>query len=69
MLLGTLFNIIGFGSSIQTLFDKSQEYNNKTLQAAVAHVDKMTANLGGTNILSVNNLSFFFFTLIFIDSD
>lgn len=51
---GTLFNIIGFGSRIETLFDKSQEYNNKTLATAVAAVDKLNANLGGTDILTVN---------------
>eukprot|EP01116_Phalansterium_solitarium_P016045 TRINITY_DN3631_c0_g1_i2.p1 TRINITY_DN3631_c0_g1~~TRINITY_DN3631_c0_g1_i2.p1 ORF type:complete len:453 (+),score=131.21 TRINITY_DN3631_c0_g1_i2:115-1359(+) len=50
---GTLFNIIGFGTNFEKLFKGgSQEYNDKTLQAAVDHVNKLTANLGGTNVLA-----------------
>ena len=49
---GTLFNIFGFGSKFEKLFPESKEYNESTLQTAVQHVEKMTANLGGTNLLS-----------------
>ena len=49
---GTLFNIIGFGSRFEKLFPESKEYNESTLQTATTHVEKMFANLGGTNLLS-----------------
>lgn len=49
---GTLFNIIGFGSSFSSLFKSSVEYNENHLKQAVDHVDKMTANMGGTEILN-----------------
>jgi hypothetical protein len=49
---GTLFNIIGFGSKYEKLFPESKEYNESSLQLAVTHVEKMTANLGGTNLLN-----------------
>jgi uncharacterized protein with von Willebrand factor type A (vWA) domain len=49
---GTLFNIIGFGSKFEKLFPESKEYNENSLQIAVKHCEKMTANLGGTNLLS-----------------
>lgn len=62
---GTLFNIIGFGSRIEKLFPTSQEYNSKTLATAVDTVDKMNANLGGTDILTVSHLLLVFFNLIF----
>ncbi|KAJ3436993.1 von willebrand factor a domain-containing protein 5a [Anaeramoeba flamelloides] len=45
------FNIIGFGSSYKTLFNKSVEYNEESLKKAKDHSSKMEANLGGTNIL------------------
>jgi len=49
---GTLFNIIGFGSNFMTLFPKeSVLYNETTLDTATKYVEKMSANLGGTNIL------------------
>jgi hypothetical protein len=48
---GTLFNIVGFGTSFQKLFPQSKEYNDKTLEIASAHVAKMNADLGGTNIV------------------
>jgi hypothetical protein len=50
---GTLFNIVSFGTNFSSLFpDGSKEYNDKTLQAASEHASKMTANMGGTNILA-----------------
>eukprot|EP00727_Mastigamoeba_balamuthi_P001039 m51a1_g10932 hypothetical protein (841) ;mRNA; f:140423-143884 len=52
MRVGTLFNIIGFGSSHSSLWSTSVEYSDATLQQAVAHVEAMQADLGGTNILA-----------------
>lgn len=49
---GTLFNIIGFGTRFDKLFPESKEYNENSLQIAVQHVEKMSANLGGTNLLN-----------------
>ena len=64
---GTLFNIIGFGkypeipptqmmkflgTKFEKLFPESKEYNDNSLSIAISHVEKMTANLGGTNLLS-----------------
>jgi uncharacterized protein with von Willebrand factor type A (vWA) domain len=48
---GTLFNIVGFGSNFEKLFPTSEVYNDKSLEVASAHVAKMDANLGGTNIV------------------
>eukprot|EP01105_Mastigella_eilhardi_P025760 TRINITY_DN7111_c0_g1_i1.p1 TRINITY_DN7111_c0_g1~~TRINITY_DN7111_c0_g1_i1.p1 ORF type:complete len:835 (+),score=180.17 TRINITY_DN7111_c0_g1_i1:81-2585(+) len=48
---GTLFNIVGFGSSHFKLFDRSVEYNDTNLTVATKHVSKMAADLGGTEIL------------------
>jgi uncharacterized protein with von Willebrand factor type A (vWA) domain len=49
---GTMFNIIGFGTNFSKLFPTSVEYNEKNFATATAHVDKITANMGGTNILT-----------------
>eukprot|EP01087_Luapelamoeba_hula_P017985 TRINITY_DN5729_c1_g2_i1.p1 TRINITY_DN5729_c1_g2~~TRINITY_DN5729_c1_g2_i1.p1 ORF type:complete len:965 (+),score=193.97 TRINITY_DN5729_c1_g2_i1:130-3024(+) len=49
---GTQFNIVGFGNSFEKLFPESVEYDDRSFKAASAHVDSMTANLGGTNIMS-----------------
>ncbi len=48
---GTLFNICGFGSSYESIFPHSLEYNESTLQLASQHVNSLTANMGGTEIL------------------
>ena len=49
---GTLFNIIGFGTNFKKLFEGgSVEYNEKNVAAALEHVNGMTANMGGTDIL------------------
>lgn len=48
---GTLFNIVGFGDNFVKLFPGSKEYNDKTLQIATEHVNKMEANMGGTEIV------------------
>ncbi|KAJ3321656.1 hypothetical protein HDU76_014043 [Blyttiomyces sp. JEL0837] len=46
------FNIVGFGSSYELLFPSSREYNADSLKVAEKHVDKLTADLGGTEIHS-----------------
>ncbi|XP_063427409.1 von Willebrand factor A domain-containing protein 5A-like [Mytilus trossulus] len=50
--VGCLFNIVSFGSNYSFLFDRSQQYNKKSLGAAKHHQNEMMANMGGTNILS-----------------
>ncbi|KAJ3190808.1 hypothetical protein HK101_008351, partial [Irineochytrium annulatum] len=47
---GAFFNIISFGSDHSSLFPKSREYNADSLKIAEKHVDKMDANMGGTEI-------------------
>uniref|UniRef100_G3N806 VWFA domain-containing protein n=1 Tax=Gasterosteus aculeatus aculeatus TaxID=481459 RepID=G3N806_GASAC len=49
--LGCYFNIYSFGSSFEYIFPKSEEYNQKTIEEALKKVEKMEANLGGTEIL------------------
>ncbi|XP_068563179.1 von Willebrand factor A domain-containing protein 5A-like [Cebidichthys violaceus] len=49
--LGCYFNIYSFGSSYEHIFPKSVEYNQQTMEEALKKVDKMEADLGGTEIL------------------
>ena len=46
-----LFNIIGFGSSFSSLFKQSQQADKSSLKRAIGHAKKITANLGGTDLL------------------
>ncbi|XP_078420176.1 von Willebrand factor A domain-containing protein 5B1 isoform X2 [Cetorhinus maximus] len=48
---GTLLNIIGFGSNVRTLFSSSRPCNDETLSFACEYVQRMRADMGGTNIL------------------
>jgi calmodulin len=48
---GSRFNIIGFGSNFQTLFDASVLYDAASLQRASDHVLGVQADLGGTELL------------------
>ncbi|MCI4355391.1 MAG: VIT and VWA domain-containing protein, partial [Thermoplasmata archaeon] len=48
---GSLFNVVGFGDSHVSLFKESRPYADDTLADADAHVEKMDAHLGGTEIL------------------
>ena len=48
---GCFFNVVGFGSSFENLFEKSQPYNDENLKKATDLAQKMTANLCGTEIL------------------
>ncbi|XP_019522195.1 PREDICTED: von Willebrand factor A domain-containing protein 5B1 [Hipposideros armiger] len=47
-----LFNVIGFGSTFKTLFPSSQTYSEETLAMACDNIQRMRADMGGTNILS-----------------
>ncbi|XP_076592040.1 von Willebrand factor A domain-containing protein 5A-like isoform X3 [Chaetodon auriga] len=49
--MGCYFNIYSFGSNYEHIFPKSVEYNEKTMEEALKKVEKMDANLGGTEIL------------------
>ncbi|XP_068441333.1 von Willebrand factor A domain-containing protein 5A-like isoform X2 [Clinocottus analis] len=49
--MGCYFNIHSFGSSYEHIFPKSVEYNQKTMKEALKKVEKMGADLGGTEIL------------------
>ncbi|XP_062417044.1 von Willebrand factor A domain-containing protein 5A-like isoform X2 [Pungitius pungitius] len=49
--LGCYFNIYSFGSTFEHIFPKSEEYNQKTMEEALKKVEKMEADLGGTEIL------------------
>ncbi len=46
------FNIIGFGSSFKSLFDRSVGYSQDNLDKATNHAERMDADLGGTELLT-----------------
>ncbi|XP_043558374.1 von Willebrand factor A domain-containing protein 5B1 isoform X2 [Chiloscyllium plagiosum] len=48
---GTLLNIIGFGSNVRTLFSSSRPCNDETLCLACEYIQRMRADMGGTNVL------------------
>ena len=48
---GCYFNIIGFGSSYQSLFPSSVPYDQDGLGKAVSHAQTVEADLGGTELL------------------
>lgn len=50
--VGSLFNIVGFGSSFSSLFPESVVYNDSTLEEATKFAASMEANLGGTVIFA-----------------
>ncbi|XP_078140369.1 von Willebrand factor A domain-containing protein 5A-like [Centroberyx gerrardi] len=49
--MGCYFNIYSFGSSYDHIFPKSVEYSQKSMDEALKIVEKMEANMGGTEIL------------------
>ncbi|KAI4897472.1 hypothetical protein NFI96_013349 [Prochilodus magdalenae] len=51
--LGCYFNIYSFGSEYDSLFPKSVEYTQETLDQAVKSVKEMDANMGDTEILQL----------------
>lgn len=48
---GCRVNIVGFGSTFSALFPESRAYDDATLAEASAHVARMQADLGGTELL------------------
>jgi hypothetical protein len=48
---GCRFNILGFGSTFESLFPESRPYDETSLAEASAHVASLDATLGGTKIL------------------
>jgi Ca-activated chloride channel family protein len=51
MTSGCTFNIVGFGSTYESLFPSTRPYDDASLREADAHVRGLQANLGGTEIL------------------
>jgi hypothetical protein len=51
LIAGSSFNIVGFGSRFEALFDGCRRYDENSLTTASQHVDSMGATLGGTEIL------------------
>ena len=49
---GSRFNVVGFGSTFQALFDESRPYDEASLAEASRHVEALNADLGGTEILA-----------------
>ncbi|KAF3693020.1 von Willebrand factor A domain-containing protein 5A [Channa argus] len=49
--MGCYFNIYSFGSTYESIFPKSVEYSETTMEEALKKVEKMDADLGGTEIL------------------
>ena len=47
---GCTFNIIGFGSRYEKLFPESVPYTQENLDKAVGHVERLQADLGGTEL-------------------
>ncbi|XP_043935469.1 von Willebrand factor A domain-containing protein 5A-like [Protopterus annectens] len=48
---GCFFNIYGFGDTFESLFRKSVEYNQKSMNSAMKKIKSFDSDLGGTNIL------------------
>ncbi|TFY65188.1 hypothetical protein EVJ58_g2141 [Rhodofomes roseus] len=48
----TFFNIVSFGGRHSSLWKNSQPYTARNLDEAVMHVDAMSANMGGTELLA-----------------
>ena len=48
--IGSKFNIYGFGSQFEKLFPQSVDYNEESLEKANLLLEKLDANLGGTEI-------------------
>jgi len=56
--MGCRFNIIGFGSTPQLLFQEPQAYGEESLQRASDHARSVQADLGGTELLKPLQLAF-----------
>ncbi|KAI5614816.1 von Willebrand factor A domain-containing protein 5A-like isoform X1, partial [Silurus asotus] len=51
--MGCFFNIYGFGSTYKSIFSKSVQYSQQTMEQAVKKIKDMQADMGGTAILEV----------------
>jgi hypothetical protein len=51
LVAGCRFNIVGFGSTHESLFPEARAYEQASLDAASRHVESLRADLGGTEIL------------------
>lgn len=49
----SFFNIIRFGTTFEKLFPQSSEKTGKTVKTATEFIEKLRANLGGTQLLSL----------------
>ncbi|KAL2097040.1 hypothetical protein ACEWY4_006247 [Coilia grayii] len=49
---GTMLNIISFGSAVKTLFTTSKPCSDATLGQACEYLQRMRADMGGTNLLA-----------------
>lgn len=45
------FEIVGFGSTFEPLFNRSVEYNDETLKTAIEYAKTVSADFGGTEML------------------
>ena len=50
MTRGCRFNIVGFGSTYESLFPESRDYDQASLELASSQIGRMDADLGGTEI-------------------
>ncbi|KAI9866893.1 MAG: hypothetical protein M1813_000835 [Trichoglossum hirsutum] len=48
--VGVKFNICSFGGSYSMLWKRSRSYDQSTLKSAISHVEKFSANMGGTEM-------------------
>src|SRR5690606_6843736 len=48
---GSCFNIYGFGTHYSRLFPASRPYDDETLRLASEYVDRIDADMGGTEML------------------
>ncbi|CAD8214183.1 unnamed protein product [Paramecium octaurelia] len=48
----SVFNIISFGTNFSSLYKVSKQYSQTLLEEAIIHVEKMQADMGGTEILT-----------------
>ncbi|KAH0626611.1 hypothetical protein JD844_001691 [Phrynosoma platyrhinos] len=49
--LGCYFNIYGFGTDFESFYPQSVEYSQQTMSDSLKRLEKLKANLGGTEIL------------------
>uniref|UniRef100_A0A8D2L4A4 von Willebrand factor A domain containing 5B2 n=1 Tax=Varanus komodoensis TaxID=61221 RepID=A0A8D2L4A4_VARKO len=49
---GSLLNVAGFGSNIKPIFPSSKPCNSETLRLACEYIQRLRADMGGTNLLA-----------------